>query len=193
MSLFNNSIDLSMVNLTKPSYNKTRNAFVSKFAIKNTPISTPYFKIQQIDNDHNHMIVEFININESNDFYNSIISLDKFMIKYISAHGHRLFNLDIDTMAIEDLYKSSINIPTNIASLPTMRIHTNTSTVLANGTKDQMKPGTVIKLDLNIDGICFEKNKCFILYNAITVQSSQSFGHDDILSEINDVTMSVMY
>jgi hypothetical protein len=196
--------------LNKPKFNNYDGTFISNFYNEDREkyiVATPNFRILS----YGDSILELEFLPSSNEFYKFISQVDDIFVQSIVKSGNEWFDKDLNNHTVNNLFKSSLNIPKKIPSLPFIRVMTTDETKVIGkkrkkGNLGDVKLNSEVQLKMSIVGVVFEMNKCCVLYVATEIKIvndvCQSFeclfddenGDDlDQDSETNDVTASVVH
>lgn len=174
MLLFNNNLDLNSIIFHKPIYNKLEELYFVKLTDtehQNCLITTPRFKVHGIQK----CVLELEFVAECNQFYQDLRTFDNFLIHKIATSGEHLFDVNLEQNSVKDLYKLSPKIPNFIPKLPIILVFIENGCQLVNKNGQQipfheLKHNQHIHFDLNIDGVYFEKSKCYAIYKTNKIQ-----------------------
>lgn len=151
-------------------YNEEHNAFVSNVTDdKNNliTIKSSGLKLINFKNDGT-LNVEFLY--STNDFYQCIKLLEDQFKSLILKHWEGWFDKETDIDTINNLFKTCIQLPGKIPSLPSMifKIHEQCEVYRQKNKKkinlSDLKNNMEIELKIEIDGLYFYRNKCNVIY-----------------------------
>lgn len=160
-------INIYTLKLTHPVYS-LKELFISNlFDENNNIINIKNKKFKLLHVNDNSLFLEFIP--SSNLLYKFILELDKYIKEQIINNAEEWFENKVNNDTINNLYKSSINLPDTIPdALPNMKFNlSNNCKIIQENKKidiSELKQNTIIKIDFSIIGLYFFKNKCHLEY-----------------------------
>lgn len=164
-------------NLTEPEFES--NKFMSKFVDENN--SPAYIKsgsLRLLDITGNILTVEFLY--SSQEFYDFIKSIDNYLKEQLIEKGPIWFGDKFDTDKINNLYRSSVHLPTKLPGLPIIKFKLDENCILVGKDDnrydiDDLKTNMEIKVHFCIEGVEFHKNQCNASFTCYQVNVMRNF------------------
>jgi len=168
-----NEIDINSYHLSEPIYDELNDIYMCKLTdTKNKEIRVKSSSMRLLDLIDNNLRLEFIHT--SNDFYQFVNNLDNYLKEGVKEQLSKLLeNINKDTL--DNLFKSSINLPDKLPSLPFMKFKLDSTCKFAANRRrkisiESLKQNTEIEIHLFITGVNLYKNKYEVIYNVHQVK-----------------------
>lgn len=148
-----NSINFNNINMTNFVSNDDNSTYESliKYNNENLVISTGKMCLYDVDNNKT---IRASFIKNNNDFYTFMYKLDKHIIDTLFEQSEQLLGIKFKRENIKDLYRKTILLPKNLHECPTIKIHYDGLV--------ELKQNCEINMEIFVEKIVFEKNKCFL-------------------------------
>ena len=170
------NIDINQLKLNNIIFNNNNNCYISSIKINETEINikTDEFNLLDIDFIDNKIKITLEFIKKFPDLYLFFINYENKVRELIKENSLDILNFNINNDILDDLFKSKINPPVNLYSMPSislvdnLNIKNNLINFDLNNTsleKSNLKKNIKVKLFLNLSNIFFFKNKINININ----------------------------
>lgn len=185
-----NKIKLFSLNLGQPTFISEKGIYLSSIYNENNNkvgIKKINFRLLQVKNRELHL--EFLY--STNEFYNFMLDLDKYIRDQIISNGSTWFGNNLDGDTINNIYKTAINLPDKIPSFPYIKFLCHEDCKITGKKRkkcqlDDLKPNMELEIDFLINGVFYYPNKCNISYSVTQIkvvndicQSFNSLFHED--------------
>jgi hypothetical protein len=168
-----NDIDLYNYHLTEPIHDEIKDVFMCKLVDdKDKEVRLKSSSMRLLDLVDNDIRLEFVHT--ANDFYQFIINLDT----HLKDEVHKQLTNMLGTLnkeTLDNLFKSSINLPVKLPSLPYMMFKLDDTCKFAANRRrkisiDNLKQNNEIEVHLIIQGIYLYKNRYELVYKVYQVK-----------------------
>ena len=157
--MFFSDVNFNNINLNDCIYNKNNNSYESFITYNNSNNGNSdnliifTGKMCLLDTENKGTIkASFIKSNS--DFYAFMYKLDKQIINLLFEKSDQLLGIKFKKENIKDLYKKTILLPKKLYECPTIKIYCDNL--------NELKHNCEIEMEILLEKIIFEKNKCFL-------------------------------